>query len=155
MCTSYVYMCTRRQELLASLARGQLPYEADKVRHPHMQMHTRPAAYVYAHTASSICIYTYRQLPYEADKVRHPHMHTHTHAHTHIYIYAHIMHTRQAKHEAMSPAQRKELATVALLMGSVAGAISSVKPAGEIVDEMVEGAIKVMRSNATMLVSKL
>ena len=65
------------------------------------------------------------------------------------------MHTRQAKHEAMSPAQRKELATVALLMGSVAGVISSVKPAGEIVDEMVEGAIKVMRSNATMLVSKL
>ena len=55
----------------------------------------------------------------------------------------------------MSPEERKQLATVALLMGKVAGAITSIQPARVIVDEMVAGAVQVLRSHATMLVSKL
>ena len=43
-----------------------------------------------------------------------------------------------------------------LLMGQVAGAIDDIKPAKEIIDEMVNGAVEVMRNNVALIIkSKL
>jgi NAD(P)H-dependent flavin oxidoreductase YrpB (nitropropane dioxygenase family) len=61
----------------------------------------------------------------------------------------HDMETAAAENREVSP--ETMLAARPLLMGKVAGAINDIKPAKDIVDEMVEGAAAVLRSSYSLV----
>ncbi len=65
----------------------------------------------------------------------------------------HDIEERSAKGEEVSP---KDVAAFRpLLMGQAAGAITDVKPAKEIIEEMINGAIEALQHSTSLIKSKL